>query len=157
MMSEIPNTIYLQWHGDGTPDDPGPVGYDGVTWSTEPVFEHDVRYTRGGWISVDERLPEEGCNVLVCSPSGEKAIGWLYDDYHWEVVTDYRRTWDVTHWMPLPSLRNEKNEFDRMGEKSAKMYTYLKLIHDNLDIGILDIPLQSIGYLLHYIDTGEKH
>jgi hypothetical protein len=95
-MSKIPNTIYLQWHGDGTPDDLGPVDRDAVTWSTSPVFEHDVRYTRGGWISVDERLPEHGTEVLV----------WHKHERRMRVSkAEWVKLWrgqGDTHWQPLP-------------------------------------------------------
>jgi hypothetical protein len=109
MMSKIPNTIYLQWHGDGTPDDPGPVDRDAVTWSTSPVFEHDVRYTRGGWISVDDRLPEPDVDVLVfyqTNHGGMDSKG--YDIAYMDII---KKEWDdttycwpewITHWQPLP-------------------------------------------------------
>jgi hypothetical protein len=109
MMSKIPNTIYLQWHGDGTPDDPGPVGYDGVTWSTEPVFEHDVRYTRGGWISVDERLPENKEKVLIYDEFyGGRHIGTCEKiDFYGEIIIHWETECgnddiSITYWQPLP-------------------------------------------------------
>lgn len=45
-MSDAPDTIYLQWHGDGDPDEPGDVHEPEVTWSRARVYRHDVRYVR---------------------------------------------------------------------------------------------------------------
>jgi len=45
-MSEPPKEIWLQWHGDARPDDPGEPTPSEVTWWTRQVFDHDVRYVR---------------------------------------------------------------------------------------------------------------
>ena len=39
-----PHNLWLQWHGDGTPEDDGEVCDGEVTWSREKIFEHDVEY-----------------------------------------------------------------------------------------------------------------
>ena len=64
----------------------------------------EVISNRQEWISVDERLPKHGKNVLVyCDRHG---IG--YDVAYWN---EYKKAWfshylsfghNVTHWMPLP-------------------------------------------------------
>ena len=41
-----PERIFLQWHGDGDPDEPGEVYIDEVTWQDERIFDHDVEYVR---------------------------------------------------------------------------------------------------------------
>ena len=51
------------------------------------------------WISVDERLPEDGVDVLTrravgMSVEAHCGWGWTEDGYHTK--------WRVTHWMPLP-------------------------------------------------------
>jgi hypothetical protein len=41
-----PDRIYLQWHGDGDPDDGDDVSPDDVTWCPDRVHETDVEYVR---------------------------------------------------------------------------------------------------------------
>ena len=45
-MSNVPERIWLQWHGDGDPDDPGEVCVDEVTWEQERIFDGDIEYVR---------------------------------------------------------------------------------------------------------------
>ncbi len=66
------------------------------------------------WISVSERLPEEGKNVL-CYDHGKVLIAFLDDKYTgvwWDYVAyDRDDTWDEvfpTHWMPLPQAPKMK-------------------------------------------------
>jgi len=40
----VPLDLWLQWHGDGTPEDDGEVCESEVTWSREKIFDHDVEY-----------------------------------------------------------------------------------------------------------------
>lgn len=40
----VPLTMWLQWHGSGTPEDAGSVSEIDVTWSRDKVFDHDVEY-----------------------------------------------------------------------------------------------------------------
>ena len=59
------------------------------------------------WISVEDRLPEEGQIVLVHQKDGFiycaenfagnvlMSPGWFIDNYSWDAK-------EVTHWMPLP-------------------------------------------------------
>lgn len=53
------------------------------------------------WISVDEKLPESCCTVLVHFCDGEQDLcdyyGSDFHDYTGEIVTR-----NVTHWMNLP-------------------------------------------------------
>jgi len=52
------------------------------------------------WISVKERLPEDGVQVLVCDSETSPCIGWYRKEQ------DQFFGWDndlfPTHWMPLP-------------------------------------------------------
>ena len=45
-MSDAPERIWLQWFGDGAPDDPGEVYIDEVTWQDERIFDGDIEYVR---------------------------------------------------------------------------------------------------------------
>ena len=64
------------------------------------------------WVSVKDRLPERGQNVLMLFKSGNMAVGWLYDvDEHttfWIVYTDdgfYTDRDNVPlYWLSLPQL-----------------------------------------------------
>lgn len=40
---DAPERIYLQWHGDGEPDEEPPVE---VSWCEDKIFTHDVEYVR---------------------------------------------------------------------------------------------------------------
>ena len=40
----VPLYLWLQWHGDGTPEEDGEVCESEVTWCREKIFEHDVEY-----------------------------------------------------------------------------------------------------------------
>lgn len=57
------------------------------------------------WISVKERLPEEGV-YLCCLGYAFKAICY-YDDDRWDDSECADVTRFVTHWMPLPRLPEE--------------------------------------------------
>lgn len=65
------------------------------------------------WISVEERLPEEGLTVLVWSPTclmhsmryyPKSAYPWRDNDPRDEC--SFSTIPDATHWMPLPSPPN---------------------------------------------------
>lgn len=68
----------------------------------------------GGWISVQERLPEKGILVLAYSPEWDFLDNHFSERQHVTSVVDYtgKRTftwfnWDIsqktTHWKPLPT------------------------------------------------------
>lgn len=53
------------------------------------------------WISVEERLPDDGQSVLACfEKSGGVGCATFVDRYKW-FETD-RGCFGATHWMPLP-------------------------------------------------------
>lgn len=68
-------------------------------------------YRESEWISVDERLPEDGVRVLVCNPATADVAEWI-DTARWSCTAsvwvnlnwhrDLERN-EVTHWMPLPA------------------------------------------------------
>lgn len=82
------------------------------------------------WISVKERLPEEGDPVLIRLKDGvvrlacydieeDSNIYFWNDNYSYETI----RAWDVTHWMPIPSfdeiLEANKDVLKRIKEKEV--------------------------------------
>ena len=55
-----------------------------------------------GWISVNERLPKEQQEVLVCADSGETQETAIWTGFRWNVTWNHQEIINVTHWMPLP-------------------------------------------------------
>lgn len=65
--------------------------------------------TVGGWISVNDRLPEHGKRYLIYATSGDNKIGYITTTSfsgHF-VLAGRRAYWKVTHWMPLPEPPKE--------------------------------------------------
>ncbi|WP_440510677.1 DUF551 domain-containing protein [Serratia sarumanii] len=67
-----------------------------------------------GWVSCEDRMPEEGDVVLVCQEGGiiycaEMQDGELYPDEFPRVPSEGR---EITHWMPLPAAPEGGNDHD---------------------------------------------
>ena len=62
------------------------------------------------WISVKERLPEVGEDVLAYLGEGIFGICWLLKDGYWETRDSFLYPDDVTHWQPLPEPPKEEGE-----------------------------------------------
>ena len=64
------------------------------------------------WISVSERLPENGSNVLGYSydEDGSRIFPANYDNGWWHDCFFNIRIITVTHWMPLPEPPKEEKE-----------------------------------------------
>lgn len=60
---------------------------------------------RPRWISVKERMPEDGKNVLAYEGGGFYFLDWCCDG-EWVVAS--ASTAVVTHWMPLPEPPKEE-------------------------------------------------
>ena len=62
------------------------------------------------WISVKERLPETGKNVLVCFQNGDMAVACVFSTGKgftlWRTIDDCW-TCKCGHWMPLPKPPKE--------------------------------------------------
>lgn len=69
-----------------------------------------------GWVSVNDKMPEEEQDVLLRFESGNMAVGWLCDSDEdmtfWccYMDDDYYTDCDSTptHWMPLPEPPKEE-------------------------------------------------
>ena len=67
---------------------------------TEAVADYllDSGVTVQEWISVDDRLPEDSANVLVCHKNGLVTTNaWLGANWWFKNERN-----PITHWMPLP-------------------------------------------------------
>lgn len=63
--------------------------------------------TKSAWISVDERLPEDGVWVLGYSAkSGRGGLCNCLNSY----VREFGNYDDTTHWLPLPEFPKKKGE-----------------------------------------------
>ena len=65
----------------------------------------------GGWISVNDRLPEDDQDVLVCVngntiDTGYCTFGYGGQSRFWQAYACLSN--NVTHWMPLPKLPGEE-------------------------------------------------
>ena len=72
--------------------------------------EMDSSNNSNSWISVKDRLPEDGKVVLVAMPKGTVTLGGLHTKTQtWDVFLDMAIwTAQPTHWMPLPEAPEEK-------------------------------------------------
>ena len=59
------------------------------------------------WISVKERLPEAGEDVLVYLGGGKIDVCWLIHNMFWGASGALYDLDDVSHWMPLPEPPKE--------------------------------------------------
>jgi hypothetical protein len=79
---------------------------------TEPVA--DKTATRNEWISVRDRLPKKGIEVICVGYKGEMLIGSVYGRDLICCESENDMLTDITHWQPLPeppsSQRGEQEE-----------------------------------------------
>ena len=72
--------------------------------------------TFGGWLSVKDRLPENGQNILVASAKtgtqyvSHKDLIYFDPDGNACVPTSYLQTFVFTHWAPLPEPPKEDKD-----------------------------------------------
>ncbi|MCE8566522.1 DUF551 domain-containing protein [Bacteroides fragilis] len=90
-----------------------PNGISDIKEMLTIAFENGAEWQskQSTWISVKERLPEEGDPVLIRLKDGvvrlacydieeDSNMYFWNDNYSYETI----RAWDVTHWMPIPSF-----------------------------------------------------
>lgn len=76
--------------------------------ATEQAYKNGYEAGKPKWISVEERLPEDGAIVLGYMVSRDyRTIKWKNNTQRWEgLLLDYAKEF-VTHWMPLPEPPKE--------------------------------------------------
>jgi len=66
------------------------------------------------WISVEDRLPKMGLNVLTFNPMNsdeyEVEVDCTIDDFESKTRWDWGGVDEVTHWMPLPDPPKDKEQ-----------------------------------------------
>ncbi len=74
---------------------------EGYRKQSEPI---SCGREKGGWISVDERLPDHCEKILVCDTSQNISTGvyYVYSTGGGDFCTPIRIKEQITHWMPLP-------------------------------------------------------
>ena len=76
---------------------------EGLADDVMDIISHGV--TVQEWISVDDRLPEDGVRVLAAHDDGVVRIGICRGYFPAVVSKKHTKTFgiaEVTHWMPLP-------------------------------------------------------
>jgi len=69
----------------------------------EKALKYAQEYADSKWVSVDERLPDEGENVIVFDGKRQTVIcnASLNEDKYFESA--WGNFFNVTHWQPLPN------------------------------------------------------
>lgn len=64
----------------------------------------EAGYCKQGWISVDERLPEDGAIVLTVDSEGEQQVCFYEEELKgiFQQCGGLVQIFNITHWMPLP-------------------------------------------------------
>lgn len=116
--------------------------------------------TEAGWISVQERLPEEGQIVLVYNADGvRRASGREYSGavWGWREESDSCGCCDsfnagsVTHWMPLPAPPAEQVEqlAPAPGEEGYSGWCWQQAMKFITEIRSPDMPVQKWVEMIH--------
>ena len=72
-------------------------------WGEKPIYEFADCLLANGvtvqeWISVEDRLPEQGEKAICIDADGDMMIG-KYTEWGWMFPCYFE---DLTHWMPIP-------------------------------------------------------
>jgi hypothetical protein len=77
-----------------------------------------------GWISVDERLPEDTAFVAIFDPENEgmpvRTAQWLGGSCTFESEMGWLAKDEVTHWMPLPAAPSDTSPVGATQDKQEK-------------------------------------
>jgi hypothetical protein len=63
------------------------------------LFNHGVQ---DGWISVKDRLPDTGLDVIICTKWGDMHLGWYNPELQVWLDIDGTTIKHATHWLELP-------------------------------------------------------
>ena len=80
-------------------------------WGEKPIYEFADCLLANGvtvqeWISVDDRLPEQGEKAICIDADGDMMIG-KYTEWGWMFPCYFE---ELTHWMPIPEPPKEVEE-----------------------------------------------
>jgi len=68
MAAKLPERIWLQWYGEGTPEEGGPPCIDEeITWCVDKIWDHDIEYIRPEQLKAD--LAKFGGHAAYCASS----------------------------------------------------------------------------------------
>lgn len=71
------------------------------------IINAHIKHMTDGWIPVEERMPEEGKEVLVTTDQGDVTFGYFCDG---EAYTDLEPDYPIA-WRPVPeAYRPERSE-----------------------------------------------
>lgn len=74
-----------------------------ATISTQEAIIKDLR---NPWISVEDRLPDEGKHVFVRTVVGSYSVGqYIHPQWYITGIPSVHGLVSVTHWMPIPELK----------------------------------------------------
>jgi hypothetical protein len=70
----------------------------------------NIQKLRNPWISVEERLPEEGKCVFVRTVAGSYSVGqYIYPQWYITGIPSAHGLVSITQWMPILELRKSNN------------------------------------------------
>lgn len=76
------------------------------SYDIEQAYEDGANFaTSHQWVSVSERLPEEGAMVTAHSPNGRIDVLKYHDE---EFIDELHQAHCVDFWLPIPQLNPEK-------------------------------------------------
>lgn len=86
--------------------------YVSVGWVKEIIRSHMGEVKNDGWIPVEERLPEEGTEILCCFENGTVQSLWQNwgNDGLGDYLDDDLMPTEVIAWQPLPEPYKEEKK-----------------------------------------------